>query len=58
MFDYETGCSCPVCDLDQLIAEAEQLVDRMKKTRATMAESLTAEWDNYQLASPTDGGAA
>ena len=55
--DYETGCSCPVCDLDQLIAEAEQLVDRMKKTRAIMGESSATEWDNYQLVSQTAGGA-
>jgi len=59
--DDETGlaidddpCTCPMCELDDLIARTEQLVVRMKKTRATIGESFAAEWNTYELASPTD----
>jgi len=55
--DDETSCNCPVCDLDQLIAKTEQLIVRMKETRDTLTESSAAEWTNYELVSPTDGGA-
>jgi hypothetical protein len=51
---YETDRSCPVCDLDQLIAKTEQLIVRMKKTRDNLTESSAAEWDNYELVSPND----